>query len=80
MNETLNSEPGLLNRDPEGDGKFPSTPLSPSPFSSLVSVWLFFLTINCGIGWLCKIQASKPEELDTLLDDKAYKEVCEEDH
>jgi len=47
VNEKLNSEPGLLNRDPEGE------------------------------GWLCKLEVTKPEEIDRLLDDKAYKEVCE---
>lgn len=51
VNERLNGEPGLLNKDPEGE------------------------------GWLCKIEASKPEEMDALLDDKAYRKVCEEgDH
>jgi len=47
VNEKLNSEPGLLNRDPQGE------------------------------GWLCKLEVTKPEEIDRLLDDKAYKEVCE---
>ncbi|KAG8828585.1 hypothetical protein FRC17_007491 [Serendipita sp. 399] len=51
VNDKLNSEPGLLNKDPEGE------------------------------GWLCKIEASKPEEMDELLDEQAYQKVCEEgDH
>ncbi|KAG8810351.1 hypothetical protein FRC19_004601 [Serendipita sp. 401] len=51
VNEKLNSEPGLLNKDPEGE------------------------------GWLCKIEASQPEEMDKLLDAQAYQKVCEEgDH
>lgn len=51
VNDKLNSEPGLLNKDPEGE------------------------------GWLCKIEATQPEEMEDLLDDKAYAKVCEEgDH
>ncbi|CAG7853370.1 Glycine cleavage system H protein {ECO:0000255/HAMAP-Rule:MF_00272} [Serendipita indica DSM 11827] len=33
-----------------------------------------------GEGWLCKIEASKPEEIDSLLDEAAYKQLCEEGH
>jgi len=31
INEKLNSEPGLLNKDPEGDGMSTVTPKAPSP-------------------------------------------------
>lgn len=31
-----------------------------------------------GKGWLCKVKLSKPEELDSLLDAKAYEAYCQD--
>ena len=31
-----------------------------------------------GKGWLCKVKLSKPEELDSLLDAKAYESYCQD--
>ncbi len=31
-----------------------------------------------GKGWLCKVKLSKPEELDSLMDAKAYEAYCQD--
>lgn len=31
-------------------------------------------------NWIIKIEISNPEELENLLDEEAYKEVCEKEH
>lgn len=31
-----------------------------------------------GKGWLCKVKLSKPEELDNLMDAKAYEAYCQD--
>ena len=31
-----------------------------------------------GKGWLCKVKMTKPEELDSLLDAKAYEAYCQD--
>ena len=31
-------------------------------------------------NWIIKVEISNPEELDNLLDEEAYKEVCEKEH
>jgi len=45
FNDSLESEPEKVNKDPYGE------------------------------GWMIKIKISNPEEIDTLLDDSAYKEI-----
>ncbi|KAG8814766.1 hypothetical protein FRC18_001838 [Serendipita sp. 400] len=89
VNEKLNSEPGLLNKDPEGEGKPIALPLSmPMPIPSVPTFMLLLSMLGRIIdfpwpmaGWLCKIEASQPEEMDKLLDAQAYQKVCEEgDH
>ncbi len=45
FNESLESEPEIVNKDPYGD------------------------------GWMIKIKISNPDEIDSLLDDQAYKEI-----
>ncbi len=47
VNEAVNADPALVNREAHGD------------------------------GWLFKIKASKPEEYDTLMDLKTYKETLD---
>lgn len=31
-------------------------------------------------NWIIKVEISNPEELENLLDEEAYKEVCEKEH
>ncbi|KIJ45110.1 hypothetical protein M422DRAFT_59921 [Sphaerobolus stellatus SS14] len=33
-----------------------------------------------GDGWLCEIEVKDPSEVESLLDEEAYKTFCEEDH
>lgn len=49
VNEKLNDQPELVNKDPEGE------------------------------GWLVKIEMSDENELNQLLDEEAYKKLCEEE-
>lgn len=38
-----------------------------------VDMMLFFFIL----GWLFKLKLTRPEELETLMDEKAYKKYCE---
>lgn len=89
INEQLNDQANLLNKDSEGRGESglvcrgspiparlgSSASLSPIPFRGL---WKSTGLIgHCVTGWLCKIKLSNPSEFEALLSEKAYKAHCE---
>lgn len=75
VNEKLADEPSLINTSPEQDGML----LTRSYY--ILSNASSFILFN-EIGWLAKIKLSNKEQLDSLLDEAAYKAHCEgeEDH
>ncbi|KAK2461861.1 hypothetical protein APHAL10511_006324 [Amanita phalloides] len=59
INETLASEPGLLNKSPEDKGE--------------IVFFYVMLSLTTFAGWLCKIKLSEPSEMEQLLTEQTYK-------
>ena len=78
INETLSNQPGLLNKQPQGDGK--SKPITYF-WSRLHYIHIYrirrCIDVWSVLGWLCKMRLTIPSEFDTLLNDTAYKAHCE---
>lgn len=71
----MESEPSLINTSPEEEGMIEKD-----------EEWKLkgkdYWHDHVYLGWLAKIKLSNPEQIESLMDEKAYAEHCaaEEDH
>lgn len=77
VNEKLNDEPSLLNKQPESDGTYYADPPSAAVHKPLLTRHVLLSFASVSTGWLCQIKLSNPSDFETLLTAEAYQKICE---